>query len=195
MEGMAVAVVAALLGMAFGWFVARARAKSDAEAKIREADAIAQTERIRGESLEAQRLHLQSQCDDLHERLRIAETGFAEARARVEETQKRFEEERGLLAQAERTLTDTFKSLASDTLRQSSGDFLKLAEEKLKAAQDIASKDFEAREKKIDDIVKPARESLAKLDVEIRKMESDRRGIEGQLNEQLRNLGAQTGKL
>ncbi len=190
-----IAVVAAFLGMAFGWFVARARAQSDAAIKTREAESIAQTERIRGESLEAQRLHLQSQCDDLHERLRIAETGFAEARARVEETQKRFEEERGLLAQAERTLTDTFKSLASDTLRQSSGDFLKLAEEKLKAAQDIASKDFEAREKKIDDLVKPARDSLAKLDEELRKMENDRRGVEGQLTEQLRNLGAQTGKL
>jgi len=195
MEWMAVAVVATLLGMAFGWFVARARAWSDAESKIREAETIAQTERIRGESLEAQRLHLQTQCDDLHERLRVAETGFAETRARAEETQKRFEEERGLLAQAERTLTDTFKSLASDTLRQSTGDFLKLAEEKLKAAQDVASKDFEAREKKIDDIVKPARDSLAKLDQELRKMENDRRGVEGQLTEQLRSLGAQTNKL
>ena len=120
---------------------------------------------------------------------------FAESRARAEETQKRFEEERGLLAQAERKLTDTFKSLASDTLRQSSGDFLKLAEEKLKAAQDLASKDFEAREKKIEDIVKPARDSLARLDEELRKMENDRRGVEGQLTEQLRHLGAQTGKL
>jgi DNA recombination protein RmuC len=198
MEWMAVApitVVAAFLGMVFGWFVARARAQSDAQSKIREAESIAQNERIRVESLEAQRLHLQSQCDDLHERLRVAETGFAEARARVEETQKRFEEERGLLAQAERSLADTFKSLASDTLRQSSGDFLKLAEAKLKAAQELASKDFEAREKKIDDIVKPARDSLARLDEELRKMENDRRGVEGQLVEQLRNLGAQTGKL
>jgi DNA recombination protein RmuC len=198
MEWMAVApitVVAAFLGMVFGWFVARARAQSDAESKIREAESIAQTERIRGESLEAQRLHLQSNCDELHERLRVAETGFAESRARAEETQKRFEEERELLAQAERKLTDTFKSLASDTLRQSSGDFLKFAEAKLKAAQDLASRDFEAREKKIEDIVKPARDSLARLDEELRKMENDRRGVEGQLTEQLRHLGAQTGKL
>ena len=195
MEWMVVAVAAAFLGMAFGWFVARARAQSDAEAKIREAEAIAHTERIRGESLDAQRLQLQSQCDDLHERLRLAETGLAETRARAEETQKRFDEERQLLAQAERKLADTFKSLASDTLRQSTGDFLKLAEEKLKAAQDVASKDFEAREKRIDDLVKPARESLAKLDEELRKMENDRRGVEGQLTEQLRNLGAQTNKL
>jgi DNA recombination protein RmuC len=195
MEWMAIAVVSVFLGMAFGWFVARARAQSDAQSKVLEAEAIAQTERIRGESLEVQRLHLQSQCDDLHERLRLAETGFAETRARAEETQKRFEEERGLLAQAERKLTDTFKSLASDTLRQSTGDFIKLAEEKLKAAQDIASRDFEARERKIDDLVKPARDSLAKLDQELRKMENDRRGVEGQLSEQLRNLGAQTSRL
>ncbi len=195
MEWMLVAVVAALFGMAFGWFIARTRALSDADSKIRDAESIAQTERIRGESLETQRIHLQSQCEDLHERLRAAETGFAETRARAEETQKRFEEERGLLAHAELKLADTFKSLASETLRQSTGDFLKLAEEKLKAAQDVASKDFEAREKKIDDIVKPARDSLAKLDEELRKMENDRRGVEGQLSEQLRSLGAQTNKL
>ena len=192
---MVAVVVAAFLGMAFGWFVARARALSDAAVKIREADSIAQSERIRGVSLDAQRVQLQAQCDDLHDRLRLAETGLAASRARADETQKRFEEERQLLAQAERKLADTFKSLASDTLRQSTGDFLKLAEEKLKAAQDVASRDFEAREKKIDDIVKPARESLARLDDELRKMENDRRGVEGQLTEQLRNLGAQTGRL
>jgi DNA recombination protein RmuC len=191
----AAAVVAALLGMAFGWFVARARALSEAQSKIREADSIAQTERIRGVSLDEQCRHMQAQCDDLHDRLRLAETGLAASRARADETQKRFEEERQLLAQAERKLADTFKSLASDTLRQSTGDFLKLAEEKLRAAQDVASRDFEAREKKIDDIVKPARESLARLDDELRKMENDRRGVEGQLTEQLRNLGAQTGRL
>lgn len=195
MEWIVVAVVAALLGMAFGWFVAHARAQSDAECKIREAESTSQTERIRCGALDAQRIALQGQCDDLHERLHLAETGLAETRARAEETQKRFDEERQLLSQAERKLTDTFKSLASDTLRQSTGDFLKMAEEKLKAAQDVAAKDFEAREKKIDDIVRPARDSLAKLDVELRKMENDRRGVEGQLTEQLRNLGAQTGKL
>jgi DNA recombination protein RmuC len=196
MEWMAAAGAAAwIVGMLFGWFLARARAKSDAEIRVREAETIAHSERIRGESLEAQRLSLQTQCDDLHERLRAAETGFAETRARAEETQKRFEEERQLLGQAERKLADTFKSLASDTLRQSTGDFLKIAEEKLKAAHDVAAKDFDAREKKIDDLIKPARESLARLDDEIRKMENDRRGIEGQLSEQLRHLGAQTGKL
>jgi len=191
----AAAVVAALLGMLFGWFLARARALSEAETKIREADSIAQSERIRSVSLDERGRHLQAQCDDLHDRLRLAESGLAESRTRADETQKRFEEERQLLALAERKLTDTFKSLASDTLRQSTGDFLKIAEEKLKAAQDVASRDFEAREKKIDDIVKPARESLARLDDELRKMENDRRGVEGQLTEQLRNLGAQTGRL
>ena len=196
MEWTAIAAVfAALLGMAFGWFVAHARAQSDAESKVRAADTETQNERIRREAIEQQRVDLQARCDDLNERLRIAENGFAETRARAEETQKRFEEERQLLAQAEHKLTDTFKALAADTLRQNSGDFLKFAEAKLQAAQDVASKDFEAREKKIDDIVKPARDSLAKLDEEIRKMESDRRGVEGQLNEQLRSLSSQTGKL
>ena len=215
MVWMAVAAVAVLFGL-FGWFVARARAKSEtesvacaADAKIREAEvkiaelesratraeAESQNDRVRCEAIEEQRVQLQSQCDDLHERLRVAENALADSRARGEETQKRFDEERELLAEAERKLTDTFKSLAADTLRQSSGDFLKFAEEKLKAAQDVASKDFEARQKKIDEMVRPARDSLAKLDDEIRKMESVRVGVQGQLSEQLRTLSSQTNKL
>ncbi len=209
MEWMAVAVVAIFFGMAFGWFVAQARAQSEAESKVREAEsriqnidiradkaeAQAHQERVRCEALEEQRMALQAQCDGLHERLRAAESGLAEMRARAQETQKRLEEERQLLADAERKLADTFKSIAADTLRQSTGDFLKFAEEKLKAVQDVATKDFEAREKKIDEIVKPARDSLAKLDEEIRKMENERRGAEGQLTEQLRSLNSQTTKL
>ncbi|HXN86084.1 MAG TPA: hypothetical protein VN867_08435, partial [Candidatus Binataceae bacterium] len=93
MEWTAIAAVfAALIGMAFGWFVTQARAQSDAESKVRAADTQAQNERIRREAIEQQRADLQARCDDLNDHLRIAENGFAETRARAEETQKRFEE-------------------------------------------------------------------------------------------------------
>ena len=195
MEWMVVAAGGLLIGLGLGWFAAQARIRSESENRIHDAElragkaeTEAQTERVRREALEAQR-------EELHERLRAADTALAEMRTRVEETQRRFEEERALLAEAERKLSDTFKSLAAETLRQSTGDFIRFAEQKLQAAQDIATKDFEAREKKIDEIVRPARESLARLDDELRKIENDRKGAQGQLSEQLRTLSSQTGKL
>ena len=95
MEWMTIAAIAALIGMMFGWFVAQARAQSDAESKVREAEARiqdiniragraeaeTQNERFRREASEEQRMDLQARCDDLHERLRVAENGFAETRA------------------------------------------------------------------------------------------------------------------
>ncbi len=195
MEWMTVAAVGVLFGLALGWFIANARARSKSQVKIREAElaavsaaAEARSERDRRESEEAR-------ARELREQLRVADRAVAEMRARVEESQKHFDEERQLLAQAERKLADTFKSLAADTLRQSTGDFLKFAEQRLSAAQELAVKDFEAREKKIDELVRPARDSLAKLDQELRQMENLRRSAEGQMTEQLRTLGAQTTRL
>ena len=108
---------------------------------------------------------------------------------------ERIEQERALLDDAEKKLTDTFKLLAADALRTTSDDFIKRADEKFRAERETAGKDFEARQKSIDELVKPARESLTKLDGELRRIENDRRESQGNLKSQLESLGAQTGRL
>ncbi len=144
----AVAVVAAFLGMAFGWFIARTRAPPTRKAKSarpnqsRIVSAFAASLSIRsGSSCRRNATICTNACASRRPALR-------RPAPRAEETQKRFEEERGLLAQAEHKLADTFKSLASDTLRQSTGDFLKLAEEKLQGRAGCRLEGFRgAREK------------------------------------------------
>jgi DNA recombination protein RmuC len=93
-----------------------------------------------------------------------------EAEVRMEERERNFSEQKVLLESSERKLTDTFKSLASDALDAANHSFLALADQKLGS------------------VVGPVRESLGKLDREIREIEGARRQAYGALGEQITSL-------
>jgi DNA recombination protein RmuC len=93
-----------------------------------------------------------------------------EAEVRMEERERNFSEQRVLLESSERKLTDTFKSLASDALDAANHSFLTLADQKLGS------------------VVGPVKESLGKLDREIREIEGARRQAYGALGEQITSL-------
>jgi DNA recombination protein RmuC len=93
-----------------------------------------------------------------------------EAEVRMEERERNFSEQKVLLESSERKLTDTFKSLASDALDAANHSFLTLADQKLGS------------------VVGPVRESLGKLDREIREIEGARRQAYGALGEQITSL-------
>lgn len=188
-------VAGALFGAALGWFSASSRSRAQAEIRLRESEIAGAKAASDAESERARRAAAETERNSLNERLRDAESKLGEMKARAEETRSRLEEEKQLLAEAQGTLADTFKSLAADTLRQSTGDFLRLAEDKLKAVHEVAARDFEARHKSIEELVRPARDSMSRLDEEIRKIEKDRAGAQSQLSEQLRTLSSQTGRL
>ena len=93
-----------------------------------------------------------------------------EAEVRMEERERNFSEQKVLLESSERKLTDTFKSLASDALDAANHSFLTLADQKLGS------------------VVGPVKESLGKLDREIREIEGARRQAYGALGEQITSL-------
>ena len=93
-----------------------------------------------------------------------------EAEVRMEERERNFSEQKVLLESSERKLTDTFKSLASDALDAANHSFLTLADQKLSS------------------VVGPVKESLGKLDREIREIEGARRQAYGALGEQITSL-------
>jgi len=176
-----VALIAGVaLGALIGWLFARANA----------AGAIATAAQER-----AQREELARALGELRDKLAIAQSGKVTADTELRNAKERIEQERTLLDDAEKRLTDTFKLLAADALRTTTDDFIKRADEKFRAERETAGKDFEARQKSIDELVKPARESLTKLDGELRRIENDRRESQGNLKSQLESLGAQTGRL
>ncbi len=180
MMAVVIALVCAAVGVGIGLLLASSRTAA--------AKANALVLRVEVESR-------RSEVADLQVEVRRAEIARAEAEERARQTGHRLDEQRLLLQEAELKLADAFKSLAADALRANTEDFLRRADEKLKADREVAQQAFDARQKAIDELVRPARDSLEKLDAELRKIEAERRGSQGELKVQLENLGSQTGRL
>jgi len=106
-------------------------------------------------------------------------------RARLESEQAASEEKLRAVENARVQLQDAFKSLAGDALKSNSNEFLKLAEANFKALHATASGNLEQREKAVENLVKPIRETLEKTDQQIRKMEKERQEAHGSLTQHL----------
>jgi DNA recombination protein RmuC len=188
MVQLAAVVVGVAIGVVVGWLLALARSRTALEAAIREAEtsataALSETIAVRKE-LESRKL----ETEGLRANLRGVENANAALDARADEMRQRFEEQQRLLADAERKLTDTFRSLAADVLKTTNESFLTLAGERLNSVQKEASADLEARQKAIEGIVAPVKETLETLDGQIRAIENVRSAAYGSLSEQVKSL-------
>jgi DNA recombination protein RmuC len=119
---------------------------------------------------------------------------LSELETRLVEERKAGEEKLKLLDNAREKLSDAFKALSSDALKSSNQSFLELARETLERYQESARSDLMTRQKAIDDLVKPLKESLEKVDSKISEIEHARTTSYVSLTEQIRSL-ASTQKL
>ncbi|MGH8738484.1 MAG: hypothetical protein ACREVC_14090, partial [Burkholderiales bacterium] len=108
---------------------------------------------------------------DLETRLAERDRLLAQAGARLAELETRLTEERkasdeklALLDDAQRKLSDAFKALSSEALKSNNQSFIELAKATLEKFQESAKGDLEKRQKAVDELVKPIRESLEKVD-------------------------------
>jgi DNA recombination protein RmuC len=93
-----------------------------------------------------------------------------------------------LLEDAEVKLRDAFAALSSDALRQNNQSFLDLARSSLMEFQQGARVDLDGRQKAIEELVQPLKESLTKVDGKLEEVERNRVGTHSALAEQLRSL-------
>lgn len=92
------------------------------------------------------------------------------------------------LEQARVQLTDTFNALSSQALKHNNEAFLKLAEENLKQFHAKAQGELTQKEKSIEHLLRPMRETLEKTDVQIREMEKERKQAYGSLHKHLEQM-------
>src|SRR2546428_2381822 len=90
--------------------------------------------------------------------------------------------------QAAEALADKFKALSRDALKDNNQSFLDLARATLEKFQQTAKGDLEQRQSAIDQLVKPLKESLEKVDSKIGELEKARAGAYAELREQVRSL-------
>ncbi len=99
-------------------------------------------------------------------------------------------------------LSQAFEALSSEALRNNNKQFLSLAESTLARFHATASGDLEKRQTAIDELVKPLKQSLEKVDQKIHAMEVTRSGAYATLTEQVKSMAEsqirlreETGKL
>ena len=122
--------------------------------------------------------------------------------AQLEAERRAAAEKATLLERAEVTLRDAFASLSAEALRQNNQSFLALAQTKLGEFQRTASTDLELRQRAVDDLVRPLKEALARVDGRLHEVEKERVSSYAGLLEQVRAmtrtqqaLQAETGNL
>jgi DNA recombination protein RmuC len=113
----------------------------------------------------------------------------------VEQERKSSEEKLAVLNDASGKLSDAFKVLSADALRTNNQSFLDLAKETLERFNEGARSDLETRQRSIDDLVKPIKEALDRVDGKIHEIEVVRASAYSGLTEQVKQLAATESQL
>ena len=107
-----------------------------------------------------------------------------------------------LLDRAEVTLRDAFASLSAEALRQNNQSFLTLAQTRLGEIQRSAATDLDLRQRAVDDLVRPLKEALVRVDDTLHQVEKERLVLLRRAAEQVRAMAraqqalqAETGNL
>ncbi|NGX37534.1 MAG: DNA recombination protein RmuC [Chlamydiae bacterium] len=92
-------------------------------------------------------------------------------------------------------LKEAFKALSHDALEKNNRVFLDLAKTSLEKFQEGARGDLEKRQQSINELFKPVKETLGKLDEGLNKLEKERKGDHVSLKTQVNSLASETANL
>jgi DNA recombination protein RmuC len=180
MNSILLLVLGVALGAAIGWLLAAVRTRSELVKS--------QTE------LENVRSAL-ADMNQLRERLKTEGESRVAAETKLREAQVSLEEQKRLLEEAEKNLVDTFQALSAEALKSNNQAFIALARSTFETLHAQAKGDLETRQKAIDGLVGPLKESLDRYERQILEMEKARQKAYGTLDEQLRSLAQANQRL
>src|SRR5437870_9241405 len=202
MTAIFILLAGAALGAVVAWLIFRTKAnQAYEEGKAESATQIA-TVNERMTAKEHEVLKLQQAFDkEIIERERLRDAN-ALLKADLEGERRAAHERSESFKQAAETLSEKFKALSRDALKDNNQEFLNLAHATLERFQATAKGDLAQRQQAIDQLVKPLKDSLEKVDGRICEIEKTRAGAYAELREQVRALAtsqlqlqAETGNL
>ncbi|HKR13128.1 MAG TPA: DNA recombination protein RmuC [Pyrinomonadaceae bacterium] len=194
--------VGLVVGAVSLWFITRAKLKYEFErgrvaATTEHATLV---ERLAGK--EDQVRELREALDQENQTIEELRNENSRTASQLSALQTRLEDERrinqeklALLTNAEEKLADAFKALSADALRNNNQSFLDLAQQNLEKFQETARGDLDRRQTAIDELVKPLKESLDKVDGKIVELEKTRVGAYAELREQVKTLATSQSQL
>jgi DNA recombination protein RmuC len=193
--GMALLAIVALLA---GWWLGSRAAKSAAGQQVeplcnalRESKEEVERLRREREPLFGERAAFQQQSEELRRQGEEQKSELGNLRrlcaelttdaARVQEQLKAGHaaliSERELLTAAREKLTDTFKSLAGDILKENNAQFL-----------GIANRELSAKEESIEKLLSPVRETLGKMEAQTQQLETRRAEAYTEVLTEIKNI-------
>ncbi len=124
----------------------------------------------------------------LHEDLHRLKIQVAEKEILIQQQTIKEQEKLYLIQNAQERLTDSFKAISSDVLKDNIQAFLGLATAKFEQLQAGAKHELESRKQAIDEIVKPIHTSLTSVDQKIAEIERLRIHAYASITEQVSSL-------
>ena len=192
----------AVVGAIVAWLIAanKAQHQFDRGKATGEIERATLAERLAGKDLQIEELRENLNRESVENDALRTETSEIQAeisslQTRLEEERKTNQEKLALLDDAQNRLADAFKALSADALRSNNQQFLDLANVTLEKFQETAKGDLEQRHLAIDQLVKPLRESLDKVDNKIGELEKTRAGAYSELREQVKSLATSQSQL
>ena len=177
-----------LAGGLVGFWVATLRAKARlAAAGSETATRLATLE----QSLDAERVRRTEAETELHEVERARselDRELVRTQERVEQANRLMEEQKAFLEKSRKELEDSFQALAARALQGNTDRFLELAEQRWTTTREQAKHDLETRQKGIETLLEPLKETLGKLETRTTEIEKARQGAYEGLTEHLRWL-------
>ena len=132
-----------------------------------------------------------SRASRLRHELRAKDATIVDLKVDAARLETVLEQERA----SEARMTNAFKALSSDALKSSNESFLELAKATLEKYQEGAKNTLDQKSKSVEEFVKPLKESLEKVNVQIEAIEKTRREDYGSLSQSLIGLRTETTSL
>jgi DNA recombination protein RmuC len=119
----------------------------------------------------------------------------AELETRLHQERLAVEEKLSLLDEASQKMSDAFKALSSECLRSNNQQFLALARATLEKFQTEAKGDLAQRQKAVETLVAPLKETLERYAQQVQSMEQARQQAYGSLSQHLKQMATAEEKL
>ena len=183
------------MGGAAAWMAARVLLTSRLreEQRIRELEIAAREERL--SQLTSELKAAKAAEEELKEQLSQRERDCSRLQAEIGRLEERLkgqeamaQERLATLEKARRELEEAFEALSGRALERNNRLFLDLARQTLDAYKREAQADLEGRRRAIEELARPIKESLSRVDGKLQELERAREGAYREIKEQIRSL-------
>lgn len=178
-------------GAGAAWLLLRARLREERRASARELQV--REERIEGLSRELQEARereaaLHSRLEERGEEVARLRTELGRLEERLRGQEAAAQERMALLERAREELKSAFEALSARALERNNRLFLDLAEKTMEVHRAEAREELEARRRAVEELARPIKESLSRVDARLEELERARQGAYTEIREQIRSL-------